>query len=435
MQQRLLTIAKKRKRPFPSESRLPRVQHLCSRFQTVQASTQINSAHPHSTHYTTEFSLHGPPAENHATYRVMNEEGEILVSDYSEENLDREQLLNMYRNMVLGNTFDNIFYDAQRQGRISFYMTNFGEEAAQVGSTEGLNHDDLCFLQYRELGVFIHRGVPLQQLSDCNYSNVGDPNCGKQMPIHYGSKEHHLVTISSTLATQMPQAAGAAYAYKREKKGRCVACFFGDGAASEGDAFVAFSFSSTLKAPVVWLCRNNGYAISTPLKDQYAGDGLVARGLALGMGAIRVDGNDILAVRDSVRAARNHAVENNMPVMVELMTYRGGHHSTSDDATRYRQPEEIMHWARVDNPIIRFQKLLFNLEYLTKEEDDAMRKEIRSLVLTSFREAESKKKPDIAKMFDDVFSDKPWNLQEQQDHLFAHLRKYPHDYNTEEYSR
>jgi len=365
----------------------------------------------------------------------MDEEAQILIPNYSEENLDREQLLRMYRNMVVENTFDNIFYDAQRQGRISFYMTNYGEEATQIGTAEAMDPEDVFFCQYRELGVFIHRGVPMQQLSDCNFSNVGDPNSGKQMPIHYGSREKNIVTISSTLATQMPQAAGAAYALKREGKGKCVGCFFGDGAASEGDAFVAFSFSATLKVPIVWLCRNNGYAISTPLKDQYAGDGLTARGLSLGMCAIRVDGNDILAVRDSVKAARKYAVENNAPVMVELMTYRGGHHSTSDDATRYRTPEEVMHWARVDNPIIRLQKLLFNLKYLSKAEDDDMRKEIRQTVLASFREAESKKKPKIENMFDGVYSDKPWNLQEQEEHLLAHLRKYPHDYNTEEFSK
>jgi len=396
------------------------------------SSSENQCLHPHPTSYTTTFELY-EPAENKPTYRVMNEYGDILVEDYSQENLDKESLMLMYRNMVTSHTFDNIFYDAQRQGRISFYMTNFGEEACQVAATEGLEKDDLIYVQYRELGVFIHRGVPLQQLSDCNYSNIDDPNSGKQMPIHYGSVEKHVVTVSSTLATQMPQAAGAAYAYKREGKGRAVACFFGDGAASEGDAMCAFSFSATLKMPIVWLCRNNGYAISTPIKDQYAGDGLVARGLSLGMGAIRVDGNDMLAVRDSVKIARKYAVEKNIPVMVELMTYRGGHHSTSDDATRYRPPEEIMHWAQTDNPILRARHLLLKLGYLTEQEDNDMRVEVRSEILKCFRAAEKKKKPSLSRMFEDVYSDKPWNLQEQEAQLFEHLKKYPHDYGTSDF--
>jgi len=367
----------------------------------------------------------------------MDEDGQLVVEDYPESKLEKESLLHMYRNMLLGNTFDNIFYDVQRQGRISFYMTNFGEEAAQIGAAEGLDDEDLLYLQYRELGVFIHRGVPMQQLADCNFSNKDDPNHGKQMPVHYGSRDKNIVTISSTLATQMPQAAGAAYARKREntmrEKGRAVACFFGEGAASEGDAHAAFGFSATLKTPMVWICRNNGFAISTPIKEQYAGDALSGRGFAYGMGVIRCDGNDVLAVRDCCRAARDFAVENNQPVMVELMTYRGGHHSTSDDASRYRDPEDILYWSKVDNPILRLKSLLKSKEYLTEAEDVQFKNEARATVMTHFRTAEKKLKPSVSKLFADVFTDKPWHLQEQEEQLFAHLDKYPRDYGVEEY--
>eukprot|EP00494_Astrolonche_serrata_P030159 UN30426 len=303
--------------------------------------------------------------------------------------------MELYSNMILGNTFDNVFFDAQRQGRISFYMTNFGEEAAQIGTTEGLSNDDLLFVQYRELHCFIHRGVPLQQLADCNYSNKDDPNQGKQMPIHYGARQQNIVTISSTLATQMPQAAGAAYAYKREKKDRIVACFFGDGAASEGDAHAAFGFSAALKAPIVWCCRNNGFAISTPIKHQYAGDAIAGKCIGYGMGVIRVDGNDILAVIKAAQEARKYSIENQMPTLLELMTYRGGHHSTSDDSTRYRNSEEIVYWAKTNNPLLRMKKLLLNLEYLTEAEDKHLKESSREKVISVFRTAERKTKPSV----------------------------------------
>ena len=122
---------------------------------------------------------------------------------------------------------------------------------------------------------------------------------GRQMPVHYGSKEHNFVTISSTLATQMPQASGAAYGIKRTNPGHCVICYFGDGAASEGDAHAAFNFAATLSCPVIFFCRNNGYAISTPVQDQYRGDGIAGRGPSYGMPAIRVDGKDWFVAHNS----------------------------------------------------------------------------------------------------------------------------------------
>lgn len=341
----------------------------------------------------------------------------------------------MYSNMILGNTFDNIFYDAQRQGRISFYMTNFGEEGCQIATAEGLDPEDLIYTQYRELGIFIHRGVPLQQLADCNYSNMGDPNQGKQMPVHYGSLEKNIATVSSTLATQIPQAAGAAYGFKRKKPNNCVACFFGEGAASEGDAHAGFCFSASLKTPIIWICRNNGYAISTHCSDQYGGDGIIRRGLAMGMGGIRCDGNDILAVRDCMRKAREYTIREQNPIVVEFMTYRGGHHSTSDDATRYRDPEEIVYWAKIDNPIVRTKKLLLDLEYITESEDKEIKENTRKTVLEHFRAAEKKAKPPIRSLFEGVYKEKTWNLEEQEQHLFEHLKKYPQDYGVEEFDQ
>merc|ERR1712168_1268192 len=163
----------------------------------------------------------------------------------------------------------------------------------------------------------MYRGFGLDNMMNQLMSNELDIGKGRQMPIHYGSDAHKFVTISSTLATQMPQAVGSAYAYKRAGNGLCVMCFFGEGAASEGDAHAAFNFAATLECPVIFFCRNNGYAISTPAHEQYLGDGIVCRGQAYGMASIRVDGNDVFAVYNAVRAARRVAVDENRPVFVE----------------------------------------------------------------------------------------------------------------------
>ncbi len=151
--------------------------------------------------------------------------------------------------------------------------------------------------KHRELGIFLWRGYTLQECADTNYTNDRGHGKGRQMPVHYGSHALNCMTVSSPLATQMPQAAGAGYALKRDnrlKPEKAVSvCYFGDGAASEGDAHVAFNFSATTNSPVIWFCRNNGYAISTPHVDQYRGDGISARAHGYGMIAERVDGNDV----------------------------------------------------------------------------------------------------------------------------------------------
>ena len=197
-------------------------------------------------------------------------------------NLSEDTLVDFYKTMLKLRAMDQIFYDAQRQGRISFYMTNSGEEATHIGSASAMDDADMVYGQYREAGVLMWRGFTLQQFADQCFSNAGDPAKGRQMPIHYGSVEHHFQTISSPLTTQLPQAAGAAYAYKLAKNGKMVICYFGDGAASEGDFHPALNMSATLECPMIYFCRNNGYAISTPVKDQYRGDGIVSRGPGYG---------------------------------------------------------------------------------------------------------------------------------------------------------
>lgn len=184
-------------------------------------------------------------------YRVLDRNGSVI--DASEEpNLSKEYVQKMFRDMILLHTMDKILYESQRQGRISFYMTNSGEEASHIGSAAALSPADLIYAQYRETGVLVWRGFTISDFINQCYGNVEDLGKGRQMPVHYGSKKFNFVTISSPLGTQMPQAVGAAYALKlRPNNDRCVVTYFGEGAASEGDAHAAFNFSATLNCPVI----------------------------------------------------------------------------------------------------------------------------------------------------------------------------------------
>lgn len=184
------------------------------------------------------------------TYQVMDSEGKIL--DPSQEpQLPKERMVKMYEQMLTLNVMDVILYEAQRQGRISFYMTSYGEESI-IGSAEALNPTDVVFGQYREAGVLLNRGFTLKQFMSQCFSNMHDLGKGRQMPVHYGSAELHFHTISSPLATQIPQASGAGFALKREGKGRVVICYFGEGAASEGDFHAGLNMAATIGCPTIF---------------------------------------------------------------------------------------------------------------------------------------------------------------------------------------
>merc|ERR1719336_3778467 len=334
----------------------------------------------------------------------------------------------MYRGSM-----DKILYESQRQGRISFYMTNYGEEATHIGSAAALKKNDLVYGQYREAGVLLYRGFSLDQFCNQCYGNCEDRGQGKQMPVHYGSSDHSFVTISSPLATQLPQAVGSAYAFKRAQNGLVVICYFGEGAASEGDAHAAFNFAATLDCPIIFFYRNNGYAISTPVSEQYRGDGIAARGPAYGMTTIRVDGNDVLAVYNATKKARELAVSENRPVLIEAMTYRIGHHSTSDDSSAYRSVDEVRYWDQKDHPITKFAQYLIKKGLWNEAKEAEWKESSRKEVMTAFAKAEKKSKPRWQEMFTDVYHEVPPHLQEQQAEMEEHLKTYGAEYPLNKY--
>uniref|UniRef100_A0A7S2UAE3 2-oxoisovalerate dehydrogenase subunit alpha n=1 Tax=Attheya septentrionalis TaxID=420275 RepID=A0A7S2UAE3_9STRA len=376
-------------------------------------------------------------------YKNEIEESFLLQPSPSEypDTLSNNTLLRAHRHMMRLRQMDNILQNAQRQGRISFYMSCRGEEAIHIGSASALKLQDTVFAQYREAGLLMWRGFTLEQFSNQCFSNDLDLGRGRQMPVHYGSRALNYHTISSPLGTQLPQAVGAAYKLKlsalnrrmtnpdsAEEEGSVAVAFFGDGCASTTDFHSACNFAATLKAPVIFFCRNNGYAISTPVTEQYAGDGIVSRAPGYGMAGIRVDGNDIFAVHAAVRAARSYAIENSAPVLIEAKTYRQSHHSTSDDSTRYRSTEELHSFKNKSDPLKRFNAFLENQGWMENEDFASIRDEERIEVIKAMTSAEQRPHPKLETMFQDVYHDIPPHLERQQEQLLSHMKKYPGQY-------
>jgi 2-oxoisovalerate dehydrogenase E1 component alpha subunit len=335
---------------------------------------------------------------------------------------------------------DLLMFEAQRQGRLSFYMVSAGEEGIAIGSASALSPADVIFCQYRESGVYLQRGFTLDQFMNQLFANSKDAGLGRNMPVHYGSKELNIHTISSTLATQIPHAAGAAYALKLQNQQqpetppRIAVCFFGEGAASEGDFHGALNIAATRQVPAIFICRNNGYAISTPTSDQYRGDGIASRGAGYGIATLRVDGNDIFAVRRATKEARRLALEGGgRPILIEMMAYRVGHHSTSDDSFAYRQKVEVEDWKRRDNPITRLRKWLESRGLWDEAKEKDLRGQTRKDVLKAFEKAEKEKLPPIKHAFDGVYEHLTEEQRTHVEELKDILKRYPKEYDVDQY--
>ncbi|XP_076910944.1 2-oxoisovalerate dehydrogenase subunit alpha 1, mitochondrial-like [Bidens hawaiensis] len=378
--------------------------------------------------YTDEMRfLPGSSEKRVQCYRVLDDEGYPLSSTQF-QHVRKEVAVKMYSGMVTLQAMDTVIYEAQRQGRISFYMTSYGEEAVNLGSVAALSDDDIVLPQYREPGVMLWRGFELQQFVDQFFGNKNDIGKGRQMPTHYGSNKHNVLTISAPLATQLPQAVGAAYSLKMDKKDACVVTYFGDGCSSEGDFHASLNFAAVMEVPIVYICRNNGWAISTPVTEQFRIDGIVVKGQAYGIQSIRVDGNDVLAVYNAVRAAREIAIKEQRPILIEALTYRVGHHSTSDDSTKYRPVDEIEHWKTARNPVSIFRKWIQRSGWWSDKEESEFRANIRKQVIHAVQVAEKTEKAPIGNIFSDVYEKLPKNLMEQEKLLKETVKRYPRDF-------
>jgi len=329
--------------------------------------------------------------------------------------LDKDTLVRALRLMVLTRAYDDRMQRMQRQGKITFYMQALGEEAVSIGQGLAFEDGDMMFPAYRNQGLYIMRDTGLVEMMCQCLSNSRDMCKGRQMPIFYQNAKKNLFTISGNLATQYPHAVGWAMGAAIKGEPNIAASWVGDGSTAEADFHYALTFAAVYNAPVILNVTNNQWAISVPLEKQTASETIAVKAAAYGMPGVRVDGNDVLAVYRAVKEAVDRARSGEGPTLLELLTYRRGPHSSSDDPTRYRgnQADE---WLPRD-PILRFRKYLELQDLWSEEQEQELTESLKSQINEAVARAEKAPAPGLDSLFSDVYAKVPPHLREQYEDL------------------
>jgi len=287
---------------------------------------------------------------------------------------DPALLLAMLRNMLLQRAVDTRGFQLNRQGKIPIAMGSEGHEAVQAGTGFAFERGrDSLWVYYRNTGIVLAAGLTLESLFRSQFARATDTSGGRQIINHVSDRALGIASLSSIIATQCTHAVGAAYAYKlRRENDRVAICTFGEGATSEGEWHEAMNFATVLHVPVVFVCENNRWAISTPQRKQMHNEHIADRAAGYGMQGVTVDGFDPIAVYDAVRAARTKAVNGGGPTLIEAKCYRFLSHTTDDDDRTYRD-REIVNERRKDDPLPRYEKFLTEHGVLTSQVYDRIK--------------------------------------------------------------
>jgi pyruvate dehydrogenase E1 component alpha subunit len=321
-------------------------------------------------------------------------------------------LMRMYREMKRVRLLDERMVMLQRQGRVGFYGACTGQEAAVVATGLAAAPEDWIFPALRENAVMLVRGFPLASYIAQVYGSNADTLKGRQMPAHISSRTVNQVSWSSCIGTQLPHAVGAAWAARIKGDPVVTLGFMGDGATSESDFHAALNFAGIFRLPTVFVCQNNQWAISVPLSKQTGSATIAVKARAYGIGGIRVDGNDVIAVHQVLSDAVARARRGEGPTFVELLTYRVAPHSTSDDPTRYRSNAEVEVWLRRD-PLDRLVRFLRSQGLLTESDEERFEQETGREIREAIEQVEASGPPPLSSLFEDVYAERPWHLAEQ----------------------
>ncbi|HUK64578.1 MAG TPA: thiamine pyrophosphate-dependent dehydrogenase E1 component subunit alpha [Dongiaceae bacterium] len=349
------------------------------------------------------------------TLQILDPAGVLRGTDPGIPDAD---LVRLFRHMLRMRALDQRMLSLQRQGRVGFYGTATGQEAAVTGSAYALRDTDWVFPALREMGVSLWRGTSFRDLVCQLMGNSGDVLIGRQMPCHFSDRRVHTVAWSSVIGTQLVHAMGAAWAAKLKGEDTVCVGYLGDGASSSADFHAAANFAGVLRLPVVFFCQNNQWAISVPLSRQTASDGIAVKAAAYGFPGVRVDGNDLLAVIDATRQAIDRARSGGGPTLVEAVTFRMGGHSSSDDRTRYRDAALVAEWERRD-PLSRLRTYLISQGLLAAGDEEQMMTEMNDEIGVAVAEAEALPPPPIESLFTDVYAHVPAHIEEQMRYAIA----------------
>ncbi|MDA4130297.1 MAG: pyruvate dehydrogenase (acetyl-transferring) E1 component subunit alpha [Thaumarchaeota archaeon] len=332
--------------------------------------------------------------------------------------LSAEQILTAYKTMVFSRILDEKLIALQRQGRMGTYVSSSGQEASQVGTVLALNEEDWIFPMYRDLGMLLQKGVPLNSLLNKLFGNAEDESKGRDLPNTFGWKKYRIFSLAAPIASHLQPAVGFAMAAHSRGEKIVTLSTFGDGATSSGEFHVSMNFAGVFKASTVFVCENNQYAISVPVSKQTASETIAVKARAYGFEGVRVDGNDLLAVFAATRDAVKKARSGGGPTLIECVTYRLGAHSTSDDWIKYRSREEVEEWRKKD-PLTRLRIYLEKSSTWTASRETELRKQLESQINEGVSKAEKISPPKVETLIEDVYANIPNHLKSERDALFS----------------
>jgi pyruvate dehydrogenase E1 component alpha subunit len=336
-------------------------------------------------------------------HRVLSPDG-TLADGYA-PTLDDEALLSAWRAMLLSRSFDERAFSLQRQGRLGTFSTVNGEEAAVIGSAWALDPArDWVVPQYRELPAMLRQGYTLRKALQYFVGNPAGNDMGEDV---------HVLPYQISLAAQIPHAVGLAWGLRHQGSDGVVMVYFGEGASSEGDAHEAMNLAGVRSAPVVFVLKNNGWAISTPVAKQSATPSFAARAAGYGFGGELVDGNDLFAVHDAATRAVARARAGEGPTLIEARTYRMGPHNTSDDPTRYVDAVELERQRGFD-PVDRLRRHLTERGLVDEASEGALRAEAKALIDAAVTEVEGEPAPGADALFGHVYANPPARVAQQR---------------------
>ncbi len=341
--------------------------------------------------------------------------------NFTRTNFTNEELINIYRNLLLPRMIEEKMLVLLRQGKISKWFSGIGQEAISVGCTLALQPDEWIMPLHRNLGVFTSRQMPLRKLFMQWQGNKEGYSKGRERSFHFGSKEHYVCGMISHLGPQLAIADGVALAYSLRNENKISLAFSGDGGTSEGDFHEALNVAAVWDLPVVFVIENNGYGLSTPVNEQYRCESLVDKAKGYGMEGVRIDGNNVLEVYDTIRGVREYCIKNRKPYLIECMTFRmRGHEEAS--GTKYVPKEMFEEWGRKD-PIKNFEQFLVAESVINEMQVADTRNEFREYIEMELRVAAEVNEmvPDMEEELRDVYAEKtmvhgPWSMDETTAH-------------------
>ncbi len=336
---------------------------------------------------------------------------------FDRKNLTGDELVSIYKKLLLPRLIEDKMLVLLRQGKISKWFSGIGQEAISVGCTHALEQDEWIMPLHRNLGVFTGRNMPLHKLFMQWQGNKDGYSKGRERSFHFGTREHHICGMISHLGPQLAIADGVALAYKLRKENKVSLAFTGDGGTSEGDFHEALNVAAVWDLPVIFVIENNGYGLSTPVNEQYRCESLVDRAKGYGMEGVRIDGNNILEVIDTIKGVREYCIREQKPYLIECMTFRmRGHEEAS--GTKYVPKELFEEWAQKD-PVINFENYLLQENILSADIINNLKEEIKQSIEAGLQlaYAATALTPDSEEEIADVYAPKPATGNWQQENI------------------